>query len=132
MSDLIVEEPIKLGASARSKALKAFGERLRSLRVAAGLYQRDIEERLDVAEQTVRDWEAGRNEPVAGHKRQLAELYGLTIEELIGLDEVERLAGRIRELPTEYQTMVGRLVDDLADVIQSENGLPRAREESHG
>ena len=71
-----------IGARARTAALKAFGEKLRGLRESAGLIQERLATQLDVATQTVRNWEAGRVEPNLEHKEQLAALYEVSLTEL--------------------------------------------------
>lgn len=56
----------------------------RALRERSEIPVRDVARALDVAESTVRFWDAGR-QPLAEYLPDLAQLFGCTIEELYGL-----------------------------------------------
>ena len=58
---------------------------LRRLREEAGLSQQELAERLHVVRQTVSKWERGLSSPDAGALRDLAALYGVSADELLGL-----------------------------------------------
>jgi transcriptional regulator with XRE-family HTH domain len=58
------------------EAVELMGSRLRRLREAAGLSQRDVAERLGVSQQAVGKWER-ENDPGA-RWLELAALYGIT------------------------------------------------------
>lgn len=53
-------------------------------RMALDMTQSEVAKKLDVDQSTVSGWESGRTKPVAKHRRKLCELYGCSIEELIG------------------------------------------------
>lgn len=61
-----------------------FGEKLRSLRVKAGLTQLDIAEKLDVSAAAIGAWENGRAKPRLTKLGQLAELLGTSAADLMG------------------------------------------------
>lgn len=63
-----------------------FGEKLRSLRMKAGLTQLDIAEKLDVSAAAIGAWENGRAKPRLTKLGQLAELFDTTIADLMGED----------------------------------------------
>ena len=67
-------------------ALRALGRRLQNARLQAGLTQRVVAGELEVTPQTIRNWEAGKNEPPHRLRRQLADLYGKTVPEIMGQD----------------------------------------------
>lgn len=60
----------------------ALGENLQNLRRAAGLSQEDVAQSLFVTRQTVSKWENNQAEPGVGALKALAELYGVTLEQL--------------------------------------------------
>ncbi|MBX9797237.1 helix-turn-helix transcriptional regulator [Sphingomonas sp.] len=55
---------------------------LRELRAARGWSQGDLAERLDVSRQSVNAIETGRYDPSLPLAFRIAELFGLTIEEI--------------------------------------------------
>lgn len=61
-----------------------FGEKLRSLRIKAGLTQLDIAEKLDVSAAAIGAWENGRAKPRLTKLGQLAELLGTSSADLMG------------------------------------------------
>lgn len=63
-----------------------FGEKLRSLRMKAGLTQLDIAEKLDVSAAAIGAWENGRAKPRLTKLGQLAELLGTSAADLMGED----------------------------------------------
>jgi len=62
------------------------GNSIRNARHQRGLSQADVGARLDpaVTQQQVGKWERGVNEPNIGHLRQLAQLLGLRLDDLVG------------------------------------------------
>lgn len=56
---------------------------LKERRVAANLRQEDVAEKLDVDQSTVSKWETLGNKPLRKYQRNLAALYGCTVEELM-------------------------------------------------
>ena len=72
----------KISMRAKQAALKSLGARLREARINAGLTQADAADRLEVSTQTVRNWEAGRNEPGGFSIDSLASLYDVTSRQI--------------------------------------------------
>lgn len=58
------------------------GARIRSLRQARSLTQTELAARLGIAAATVVKWEAGQVEPRLRQLRSLAEVFGVTIDDL--------------------------------------------------
>lgn len=58
--------------------------RLRALRISAGLKQKDVADRLGISQVSVWQWESGVSLPRADKLPAIAELYGCTIDELYG------------------------------------------------
>ncbi len=60
------------------------GERLRKLRQDRQLPQDDVARAIGVRVQAVSEWERGEAEPRVASLRELAKLFGVTLDELIG------------------------------------------------
>ena len=61
-----------------------FHENLQRLRKAAGLSQEDVAKKLFVSRQSVSKWENGGAEPGIDNLKALANLYEVTVDELVG------------------------------------------------
>lgn len=61
-----------------------FGENFQRLRKQAGLSQEDVAQKLFISRQSVSKWENGGAEPGIEHLIALADLYGVTVDELVG------------------------------------------------
>ena len=62
-------------------------ERLRQLRAECHMTQVEVAEQLHMTRQAVSSYESGRTEPELETLKQLAEIYGVTLEELLGTEE---------------------------------------------
>lgn len=63
------------------------GENIREKRKALKLSQEYIAEQLGVSRQAVSKWETGQTEPTAKNLVELAQLFGVTVSELIESDK---------------------------------------------
>ena len=61
-----------------------FPQRVRSTREKLNLTQEDVAQRLGVTASAVSTWEAGRARPRLDKLTQLADLFGMTVSELMG------------------------------------------------
>lgn len=98
-----------------------FGEKLRSLRMKAGLTQLDIAEKLDVSAAAIGAWENGRAKPRLTKLGQLAELLGTSAADLMGEDATETaISGTSRMVPLLGFAHMGEPCDegDLADEVE--------------
>ncbi len=77
----------------RYQALRELGSRLRSARIGAGLTQEETAGRLGVSAQTIRNWEAGRNEPNAAALDDIKILYE------VGSPEISEVLKTIQATP---------------------------------
>lgn len=57
---------------------------LKELREKAGKTQAEVARKLRVDQSAVSNWERGINPPLRKYHRKLANLYGVTVEELLG------------------------------------------------
>ena len=83
------------------------GQKLKSLRVKQGLTQKDLADQLHVTFQTVSKWENDENEPDISTLKELAKLYGCSVDYLINEGEQQSAAveePKKEEAPTEPVT----------------------------
>lgn len=59
----------------------------RSARLAAGLSVKQVIEKLKVTDAAVYMWETGQQFPRGSRMREIADLYGCTVDELLKKDE---------------------------------------------
>lgn len=77
------------------------GNNLLRARKKGGYSQEEAAGRLGVSRQTVSKWETGETVPDVKQAQRLAQLYGLTLDELLGFDaetaEIERVVASTSE-----------------------------------
>ena len=91
------EDRRSIVSNAKGAALFRLGARLRKARQNSGLTQNEVAGEIGVTAQTVRNWEAGRNEPPRSAIRKLASLYGVGEEDL--LENLDPPAGAVSAKP---------------------------------
>lgn len=75
------------------------GGKLAEFRKAAGLSQESLARTLDTSQQSIGRWENGKAEPGLGHLLALTDMYGVTLEELLGRQRPAETA----TLPLEFE-----------------------------
>ena len=65
-----------------------FGDNFKKLRKAAGLTQAQVAERLQVRQSNVSGWEKDVWRPEYEHLIKMARLYEVTLEELLGVEDI--------------------------------------------
>ena len=68
----------------------SLSERLKVLRKTKDMTQEQLAEYMGVSPQAVSRWETGATSPDISALPQLADLFGISIDELLGYDETER------------------------------------------
>lgn len=58
--------------------------RIKELRVAAGLKQAELAEMIGVRQNTLSTWETGRHEPDIESMTRMAKIFGASVDEIIG------------------------------------------------
>ncbi|HEX8153319.1 MAG TPA: helix-turn-helix transcriptional regulator [Thermoanaerobaculia bacterium] len=82
---------------ARGDYAEIFGARLRELRAAAGLTQRELATRSGTSSAAISNFEAGNNAPTLGTLVRLADALDCNVTDLVGvLDRKTRAAGSRR------------------------------------
>lgn len=62
---------------------------LEKLRTDAGLSREELSRRLEVSAMTIRNWERGDTRPTAEHLKNLADVFGVTTDYLLGREGVK-------------------------------------------
>lgn len=86
------------------------GRRILEMRLRLGWSQVELAKKLDVAKQTVSNWENGNIQPSIEMLLRLARLFGVTTDYLLGLDHIPRIA--IEGLPDVVVAHLTLLIDD--------------------
>lgn len=67
--------------------MEGLGIRIRELRIEAKLTQPQLAEKVGVTKGVISFWENDVNEPKAGYVKILAQLFGVSADYLLGLEE---------------------------------------------
>ena len=100
-----------------------FGERLKSLRKAAGITQQELADNLGVHLQTVSKWERGISEPDFSLLGEISSVLGVSLEKLLGAEEGESTftgdfgVGKLGAAILSARSEVGESQERLADVM---------------
>ena len=83
---------------ARGNYARMFGDRLRELRAAAGLTQRELAARSGTSCSAISNFEAGNNAPTLGTLVRLADALECNVSQLVDvLDRTSRTVKRLRK-----------------------------------
>ena len=63
-----------------------FGENFKNIRKQCGLSQQEVADKLQIKQSSVSDWENDVSRPDYAKLIALAELYDVTLYELLGID----------------------------------------------
>lgn len=86
------------------------GQRIYEIRSSLGWSQVDLAKRLNVAKQTVSNWENENIQPSIEMLIRMAKLFGVTTDYLLGLDNIPRLS--IEGVPSDIVAHFALLIDD--------------------
>lgn len=64
-----------------------FGEIFKKFRLEAGLSQNEVAKRLGIHQSNVSDWENDISRPEYEKLIQLSKIYGVSVSDLLGVDE---------------------------------------------
>lgn len=87
------------------------GQRICALRNSLGWSQVDLAAKLNVAKQTVSNWENENIQPSIEMLVRLSKVFGVTTDYLLGLDEIPRLS--IQGLPENVIAHLSQLIEDF-------------------
>lgn len=112
-------------ASAEQQLYRAVGQRLAALRRKAGLSQQQVSERIGIEPESVSRIENGGVAPSLARLRQFAELYGCSLEAVIGeasdlpADVASRIARELADLPESDRSFVAEQTINLIGHIKA-------------
>jgi len=103
---------------------KALGARIAHLRKQHELTQTELGARVGIAQQTLGHYEAGRLRVPASLLPELAEIFGVTVDALIGgkatapgkrgpSPKLQQQLERLRHLPKSKQRLVSEILDSV-------------------
>lgn len=117
--------PLPSGRPAKSNSRSEFGERLFQARAEKGLSQTQVAEALGITQPSYADWERRSVALKPEYLPRLAELFGVSIEFLLGMPErpkrvasgptgkLRRLFEEVNELPRHQQQRIGAMIEDM-------------------
>ena len=99
--------------------------RIKELREARGIQQKELAIDLEVTQPTISNWESGYKIPSARSTQKIADYFGVSIDYLLGRDAEERLASkddggskwekRLRTLSPSDLALIDRVLSGLED-----------------
>lgn len=87
------------------------GQRICQLRTAMGWSQVELAKRLQVAKQTVSNWENDNIQPSIEMLVRLSKIFGVTTDYLLGLEDTPRLS--VEGLPSSVVAHLSLLAEDF-------------------
>ena len=79
-----------------------FAQKLKELRTRAGMSQEKLAERVGVSRQAITKWETDKGAPEMENLLALSDLFGVSVDELLGRESRRPAAGYLYESVTEY------------------------------
>jgi transcriptional regulator with XRE-family HTH domain len=102
---------------------KELGGRIAQLRKEAGLSQQAVADALEIAQQTYANYEVARARPAVSMLPTLAQLFGISVDELLGLKNgtgkrgptplLQKQIERLNRLPRAQQKVVMQMLDGV-------------------
>lgn len=103
---------------------KELGARIAQLRKDAGLSQQAVADTLEIPQQTYANYEVARARPPVSMLPTLADLFGVSVDELLGLNKngagkrgptplLQKQIERLNRLPKAQQKIVLKMLDGV-------------------
>ena len=102
-------------------SMASTGSRLKKLREAAGLSQRELARQLGQDQSNIHYWESTGKAPRSDVLVPMAKALGVTVEELLGQPKPSRVTapgGRARQLFEAVSRMPRRQQDKVLDILE--------------
>ena len=87
------------------------GARIKARRKEFGLSQVDLASRMEFTKQTISNWENENIQPSIDMLVGLANVFNVTTDYLLGLDDVPRLS--IEGLPLSFAAHLAQIIEDF-------------------
>ena len=95
--------------------------RIKQLRVEAGILQADLAQQLKVRQNTVSTWETGRSEPDLDALRELSRIFGVSIDYILGNTDIKNpLTSEDMSGLTEKQIKILEMMSELPEQDQDD------------
>ena len=95
--------------------------RIKQLRMEAGILQADLAQQLKVRQNTVSTWETGRSEPDLDALRELSRIFGVSIDYILGNTDIKNpLTSEDMSGLTEKQIKILEMMDQMTPEQQDE------------
>lgn len=95
-----------------------FNEKLQKLRTKENLTQEELAEKLYVSRTAISKWESGRGYPSIDSLKVIAKYFNVTIDELIGSEEIVTLAEKDKkETNKKYTALICGILDCLIALL---------------
>ena len=82
-----------------------FAQKLKEMRTRAGMSQEKLAERVGVSRQAITKWETDKGAPDMDNLMALSDLFGVSVDELLGREARRPAEGFLYESVTEYDLM---------------------------
>lgn len=92
--------------------------RIRELREAKGMQQKELAIDLSVSQPTISDWESGRKIPSARSTKKLADYFDVSIDYLLGRDNKKPAPEDGDGLDEELVTLIKRIPADRMPEVE--------------
>ena len=118
------EHSISIMARNDEQFFKALGTRIAQLRQETGLSQQAIADTLQIPQQTYANYEVARACPPVPLLPELAQIFGVSVDELLGLHKngagkrgptplLQKQIERLNQLPKTQQKVVMQMLDGV-------------------
>lgn len=95
--------------------------RIKQLRMEAGILQADLAQQLKVRQNTVSTWETGRSEPDLDALRELSRIFGVSIDYILGNTNIKKpLTSEDMSGLTEKQIKILEMMGELPEQDQDD------------
>lgn len=95
--------------------------RIKQLRMEAGILQADLAQQLKVRQNTVSTWETGRSEPDLDALRELSRIFGVSIDYILGNTDIKNpLTSEDMNGLTEKQIKILEMMSELPEQDQDD------------
>ena len=90
--------------------------RLRELRQASGILQKELAEYLNTTQATLSNWESGKHEPDTDSLLRIAKYFEVPTDYLLGMSDNRFLIIRTKKEPTPRERLANELLTMLEGV----------------
>lgn len=96
--------------------MKLLGENIRKLRLARGLTQQQLADKMGASNYTtISKWESGANSPRGGDLVELSKLFNVSVDELLGINSNVTLKSDYKFIPTTISAGLPLDVDGITE-----------------